>query len=823
MSPPMLRKVGTWVVIGCLAGAALAAPLPWHDAKTQDALRFLSESGVLGESWLAYRAATRWEIAAVAERLLRLQQAQPQLFASKQEREALQSLLAEMRPELEALGVRVQTLEDSVAQLDGRTEQLERIKFRGQFLMTALYQGVQNTGNEFSGFGPGALDYQRFAGSTELTNLVPHAPQGILPQVDLALGRPLVEGAGLSSTLFLEVEHQPNEDFVYELRLYAYTSQGNALVDAIWGTQQPYLANPFTGSGGGTLQSSNRAPFSSAGFDRFRLNHIPSGFGVTLGSFTPRLISSSVFTGQINPRVGDPRLLDSFGVHATSEHDQFSWEALGTYLPDGNPRQLGLEPLQNLAWGGALHYHNAGWQATLSYLQASAESRDGSARAVGLTNLVNGPSGRVNVNWVNPPGYFAGQLIPGYDPRGQQTGAPVPTAVAGRGSTSDARPVAGRAGLDGGGLDASFGPQQQSSFGAQLGHRGDWWSVQGEWAHTVYRPHQNAGYSRSGDLYSFGGTVEFDEGNLQLGLDYRSTDASYDPMILSFPSPSPGLTPFRAYHRFPDHDQFWHLYSLHDTDRFPHNRKGFWPSLKWRYQEDSHLELRARFLEQVQTSLQDVRYRPDQLGVGVPNELVLGHSPGFLDVVFREFSPLAFDANLVPLENQRGSVQALGLSWRHDFAESPWALEGAYDRFHFDRPTGLPASLGGSQNRVNLTHSVARLGVTFTPSQEWSYGLHYSLAQMKGHYDPFGVYNQFAIATSDTDFLNRDSVQHAPTIQATWNLDAQTRWDVGFTYYSVVDRVPATTFAGAPGGPFSAAHPFSYNGYRVETRMEVNF
>lgn len=802
----MLKQICYFAFV--LGGIAWSAPLPWENPKAQEALKVLSASGLLQESWLSYRAATRWEIATITERLLRKWQTQSEEAVGKVELQALEVLCHECREELDALGVRTESLEGKLGLVEDRVLDLERIRFRGQFLMTSLYQGVSNTGSRFSGFGPDRLDYAGLAGSTALTNLVPHAPQGIVPPLDMALGRPLIQGAGFTSTLFLEVETQPDDDWLYQLRVYAYTSQGNSLLDSVWGTQQPYLANPFTGSGGSTSQNSNHAPFSSAGFDRFRLTHIPSGFGLTLGSYTPRLISSQVFVGQVNPRVGDPRLLESFGAHATAEHGPFSWEVLGTYLPDGNPSRLGLQPLQNMAWGGALHYANGEWQATASFLQAQSGSRDGAARGVGLANLVNGNTGQINVNWVNPNGFFAGQLGPGQ--------------AAGIASTSDKRPIPGRPGLDGGGPEASFGPQQQRGFGLQFGYRSEnGWGLQGEWANTQYRPNQNSSFTRDGNLWAAGGNLDL--GPIQMQLDYRWTDPTYDPMILVYPSPSPGLTPFRAYHRFPDHDQFWHLYSLHDTDRFPHNRRGFWPTLKWSYDEDCHLHFRGRFLEQVRTSLQDVRLRPGQLGQGIPNELVLGHSPGFFDVVFREYSPLSFDAQLNPLEDRRGSVLGLGLDLHHSFEDSPWGLDLNLESHRFRRGTGLSASQGGSQNNVDFSHSLARLTLHYQASQAWSYRFIYGLAEMKGHYDPLGVYNNFAIANQSVDFRNRDILQHAPSIEATWNLDSQTRWDFGLTYYSTLDRVPQQVFAGAPGGPHATAHPFAYNAYRVQTRLEVNF
>jgi len=784
-----------------------SAPLPWQNPRAQEALSILSSSGLLQEDWLTYRAATRWEIAVLVQRLAEKVRSQPEIFASKIEREALQTLVLEVQDELQALGVRQDQLEEKATNLEARTEELERIRFRGQFTMSALYQGVSNTGNEFSGFGPNALHYAGLAGSSDLTNTVPHGVQGIIPQLDLFSGRPLIQGAGLTSTLYLEVETQPDDDWLYNLRVFAYSSQGNALVDAIWGTQQPYGANPFTGSGGGTLNGSNRAPFTSAGFDRFRLSHVPSGFTLNLGTFSPRLISSQVFTGQVNPRVGDPRLLECFGLQASADHGAFSWEILGSYLPDGNPPQLGLQPLQNVAWGGALTYEDNGFSGSLSFLQAQALSRDGAARGNGLSNLVNGDSGQVNVNWVNPDGFFAGQLSN--------------SQSAGPGSTSDVRPISGPAALDGAGRLGGFGPQQQTSFGGQLGYRVQNWSLQAEYAHSTYRPNQNSSFSRSGNLWSLGGGLDIQP--VQFQLDYRWTDPTYDPMILVFPSPSPGLTPFRAYHRFPDQDQFWHLYSLHDTDRFPHNRKGLWPSLKWKYQENCLLTVKGRLLEQVQTSLQDVRFRAGALGPGLPNQLVLGHSPGFFDAFFREYSPLSFDANMNPLEDQRGRVYAYSIDLHHHFEDSPFDLDAGYESHHFERASNLVAALGGSQNRVDLTHSIARLALNYKASDAWNYRLGYSLAHMRGHYDPFGVYNTFAIANNSTDFFNRDSLQHSPSLEATWRLDSQTRWDFGFTYYSTIDRVPQSVFPGAAAGPFATAHPFSYNAYRVETRLEMNF
>lgn len=760
------------------------------------------------------RAISRWEAAMMIARALARLESQQALLASKADREALARLVAALRPELEGLGVRVANLEENVSRLDQRVNELSRISFTGQLQAAVVSQGFRNTGNSRGGLGPASLDYN-LTGTTAMANLVPHGATGIIPALDLVRGRPLTNGVGYSSALLLNVEARPNDDLSAEMRLYAYTSQGDGVINALWGVQPPYLANSFTGTNFLNGQNINHVPFTNAGVDRLRVTHYPSNLTFTLGSFLPRFISPQVYLGEVNPRVGDPRVLDSFGFHLSGDHEPFGWEVFGTRLPDGNPGfGTNPRPYSTDAVGAALTYNEGPWTAGLSFLRAANQALDTGLLTMGMTNLVQGVAGEVNLNWVNPAGFYVNQL-----------GGPTSSLVAGTGSTSDGRPIPGFAASDAFGRGGNFGPQgiTLGGFNVNYAPEGEGWNVAAECNYSDYRPNKNSRYNTTGSLWRVGGGATVFDDQLSFRLDYRWTDPRYDPMILAFPGTAAGLNPFRSYHRFPDHDQFWHLYSLHNTDQFPQNRRGIWFETKWQYDPDAFLQFKYRNLEQVETSLQDVRVKAGSLGPGTPQVNVLGFSPGFFDVVFREFSPLSFDANLNPLENKRGRVQSFGLAWSHIFTDTPWRLDASFDYWRFRRPTGLPANLGGSQNNVDLTNYVGRLGVGYKAFDNVLLTVGYEVGAMYGHYDPGGFYNPFAIATGSTSFTNRDGLQHIPFWEVNWDVSEGIRCGADFHYYDSVDNVNPRVFPGLPGGATAFAHPYSFDGYRLGTRLEVNF
>jgi hypothetical protein len=781
-----------------LAGITWGAPLfpPTDHDQANEWLRSLG----LGDRC---RASTRWEVALQLSRAQQLLQAGLAPLLSKAEVEQLQNLLEAYRPELEQMGGRLQTLEERLELLDQRVSEQGRIRFSGQFRSSFVSTGASNTGNPRGGFGPGALNYDDLVGSINGANLAPLNPLGVQPVIDFGSGRPIFNAGSFTSALLLNVEADVSEDLLAQLRLYAYSSQGNPLLDAVWGVQQPTAANPF---------AAGSSPFTSMGLDQLALTHLPSATTLTVGSFLPRYISPQVYMGTVNPRVGQTRLLESYGLHLAGEWDnqRWGWEIFGTRLYDGNPGVTA--PYRSYALGAALNYRNADWTGSVSGLRAQDDNALAPALTVGQTTNFNQAAGLGLLNWVNPPGFYTGQL-----------GGPGSPLVAGVGTQTDSRPLSGIPNSDAGGARATMGPQQLTMGSVHLEYAPGEYSLKADYGLSDYRPSRNSSYSTQGALWRVGAATELFDKKLHLELDYRSTDARYDPMVLQFASPMAGLAPLRVYHRVPDQDQFWQFWSLHNTNDFPHNRQGFWFNARYQYDPDGAVSLSYRNLAQVSTSLQDVRVQPGSLGLATPNALVLGFSPGFIDTVFREFSPLSFDANLQPLENPRGHVSSYAGKLSHVFTGSPWKLDVSYDSWTFRRPTSLAAAQGGSQNLVDLTYALGDLAVGRRFGENVLVTLGCQRSTIHGHYDPGGVYNPLAIATQQIDFLTRDLVQTNPYLKLDWNVSEGVRFGSEFMLYYTLDRVPSAVVPGPLNGVGATAHPFSWNGHRIGTTLEVDF
>jgi len=126
---------------------AIAAPLfpdvpAEHWAK--DAVANLAAKGMLegypDGTFKGDRAATRWEVAMVVARMLAKMEQDNATFASKEDLEAVKTLVSGLKDELQALGVRVSDLEDKLSKLDTRVTDLERIRFYGS--VDTIYNGI---------------------------------------------------------------------------------------------------------------------------------------------------------------------------------------------------------------------------------------------------------------------------------------------------------------------------------------------------------------------------------------------------------------------------------------------------------------------------------------------------------------------------------------------------------------------------------------------------------------------------------------------------------------------------------------------------------
>jgi hypothetical protein len=145
-----------WVVAAMLAGVAFAGlPLrapatPFADVPADhwayQAIASLSADGLIDGypdgSFNGDRPLTRYEMATIVARIVAKLEADGAGAASKTDLDALQKLIDALKDELDALGVRVTTVEDAVAALDRRTHAAQALAIHGTILADGSFRAV---------------------------------------------------------------------------------------------------------------------------------------------------------------------------------------------------------------------------------------------------------------------------------------------------------------------------------------------------------------------------------------------------------------------------------------------------------------------------------------------------------------------------------------------------------------------------------------------------------------------------------------------------------------------------------------------------------
>lgn len=870
------RIVALAAIMTCTAGS-LAAPL-FPDVPdshwARDAVAALAAKGLVegypDGTFKGDRSASRWELAMLVSRLLVKMENEHSIFATRAELEEARKLALALREELESLGVRVDSLEQSIGNLDRRVTELERISFYGSLETRVSFHSFYNSGNHFSDPTDALLNYDELVGTAIGSgSTISGGPAagirfnpysfGAFTVNNLDKGTPLINGTGFTNLATLGLNIQVSEDVDARAEFKAFSSQGNALTDLYYGVSAPYFANGFTGTdvvGGGLsgVQPRNNTPFTRMALDHFWVHHKPSNIRLRLGAISDLKFDELVYQKQFNPAAFSPAFLDSYGFQLTGQHDSgegqnFSWELLGTLLPDRNSG-VGGNAYANQAWGGNLAYNFSKdhGQVKFNFLRATNDASGGAARQVGLISEAN----LVSITpWVNPGAFFFGAL-----------GGPN-LETAGLGSTGDVRPVPmpafnndGIIGIPGAPNYGNLGPQAQDMYGVSARYR---WGgslqpyLRGEYARSDYRPSQNSGYSVTGDAFRISAGVVFFEDTLSLDAEYLSVDPTYDPFILQIPRPGEIL-----FNGFRFGENFFHqrgdLYNLHDTSVFPHNREGFRGKLKWDFSPQGSLGIKAGFLNQKDPSIQDIRFSTGSLGTAIPNSDVLGFSPGFTDPVFGGYSPFTFvpsggNALATPLESPRGRVRSLALDGRYRFvlaesapdSEDFWSrgltLSIGFNSTNFHRKSSLtslvpgPNGIAGENvNHVDLTYIGWGVNLDYEVTPDFILTAGYNEFSIRGHYDPYGIYSSFAVSASNTDFHNLNLTQSQPTVGFNYAVSESVSWHLATVFLSTKDRVSGSVFSVPidPGTnrvfiPQRSVHPFSYDGIMVNSSLKITF
>lgn len=688
-------------VLGLLLASSLSAAPLFPDVAdnhwAKDAVAALAAKGIVegypDGTFKGDRAATRYEVGMMVARLLAKMEEQHTTYATKAELEELRKLAEAYREELDAFGVRVTNLEEGVSLLDRRVTELERIRFYGRMQFVGAVQDVR--GNA-TGIGTVAN-----------------------PGIDWSTGRLLIEGTGLSSVGVLGLnadlakDKEGNTTVLAGAEFVAYTSQGTSAVDAYWGPAAPYTTNLWTGQGSATpgAQPDNHQPFTRMVLDNFWLHHKPTDTRVTLGSYVTRYLSPTVMNGAKNPNIHRPYWLPFYGADVAGTiagvDSGWKYEVFYTILPEAST--YGTH-----SHGGAVRYE---FDEEKGYVGASYARTQNERIQDGVLQGAAAPLIPL------PAVPFTG---PGAPP------VPVNTWLDTR--TGTAR--------------ASVGPQSENTFGIDF--RYQIWKepdlrILAEWSTSDYNPDRSNIFFNdtvNGDLFRVGLSAAPVEG-LELGLEYMSVDATYDPFIAAYPiSPAaPVFVPFGAY--YPAY------YQLHDYVNYPNNREGFNLYGSYTFNEKN-------------TKVYASYKNHDQKDPSTPAQI---QTVGNIEPLF----PVLQAGGA-----QTGNLQGYTLGITHTF-DVGLRLDASYNNYTIDRDAPII-------DDVDLSQDVYRLGLEYPITEEVDLRAGYYFLDYSGH----------------SGLLNTSFTQSIPNLGFDWHAAENTTVSVDWRYFDLDnDLAPAASYQGS--------------------------
>jgi len=424
------------------------------------------------------------------------------------------------------------------------------------------------------------------------------------------------------------------------------------------------------------------------------------------------------------------------------------------------------------------------------------------------------------------------------------------------------QPLLGLAGVNGnaalpvvaGAPTSSFGPQSMFTWGITGG-----WNYTftddvkfrffGEYGHSDYKPSMNSSYiADDGRAFRVGvGLTLFHD--FDLDGEYVNVNPFYNPYIMQYPTIN-GIS--QDYWRIPSLSWFPELYPVNDKDVYPNNREGFRVFLKWNPVDPKDGKHKTVFwgeygnMQQETSSLQQVRFSPGNVVLGptvstsAPNGFVLGQMPGFIDTVFTGFSPSSFVSNAAvpapadlsqttpsvinqfatPLENPRGRVTNWGVGGDYRFDQlNGLAIHVGYKNWQFTRSSGLAPNFGGSENNINLNLAGGLVALSYPINERFSVKGGYAWTNIRGHYDPTGIYRNFALDTGSTSFQTFNNDQSAPFVGFDYDVARNVNWNMTAKFLDSHDNL------GTFNSPnfYLARNPLSWSGLQVTSEVKVSF
>jgi hypothetical protein len=710
----------------------------------------------------------------------------------QQVREDMNKLREELKAEIDALGGRVAKLEEEVPKIDKRVAELERMKWHIDFQADYVTQGFTTTGQSAYQATP--------AGRILAANFSPYsATVGgfFMPVMDYMSGRPYTNGTGFTGKAGINIGLDANPRLDVEAVFSAYISQGDQLVDQIWGTPAQWLANAnLSEQSLGGIQPQTNQPWTRMTFDTLKLKFYnedkkadsKADYLLTLGQLDMGNFDKFIYAGILNPSFLGPKYYGGYGVDVCGKADflaDMHWQVLWTKIPE-----VGNASNYPSAFGFNLDWLFESGNFKLNFLRAA--SSDYAAAIAGAGATITAAQNAGFFHWINPSGYMAADKPQGLE-------RPIPLAADG--------------------AMGAFGPQATTMWGASFNWKFEHnFKIALGYGNSKYWSNMQSAYTRDGNAFRI--ALGYAPENWDVNLDYISVEPWYDPMVMRYPaSATTGIA--NLYWRLPDWNYFPFAYALHDTEMYPQNRQGFRLNVAYKLGEDGKVWAEYGSLQQQRSMAYDVNV------AGVPT----GFAPGFTEALFPVYNANTYNGTALR-EDNKGSSTNWGLGVKYQFPGSNLKIDLAYKDWKFKRDASLAGSnnvyAGASQNYVDLGIQGGHIGLaypcTFNEENKPKFTLKggYDWTNVKGHYDPYGVYaatinnGAGADATTGFTFDTLNTQQSYPYLGFDYEVNKDTNWGLNIKFINTTDGM-GTNAGGAN------VHSFSWNGMQLSTEVKVKF
>ncbi len=722
----MFRKI---VLSGCGVAVALgtvsseAAPvLPdipqahWAREATLDLIKEGLVKGYPDGRFEGAHAINRYEIATILARIL----TDKKLRVAQLSPERLTTLLESCRSRLKALGLHVDTLEERVIGYRSHAKDLEQTSFYGKFDTQVTMQSFRNEGSIFN------------------DKATP---------VDLIRGRPLFNGTGLTMNGVLGIEMAVNNHWDIGGEIAAFASQGNGAIDPYWGLGGSYLNNWWTTGGIGNNDVFSHTPLSMLNLSSIWLDS--ERVHVSLGGFKDTSFSSIIYNnGQPNPSFYGAIDNGSYGVDLKHSFGLFGmsmdWELMLTKVPT------------------SVRYPESGFPVTVDTEYSPEVALDSLAYGLNLGSYFD--SGFFRLNYLrfqtdaNESNYDEQILFSsGFAPQQFEYGSPVGGDLVGQGVYNANPNHTNIYGVEAGydwDLSESFGLSFEGAYGHSESSLQPW----GMDAFFLREPIEEL--TSDGDAWQMSLDLSLLEDSLGFGVRYLNVEGSFDPVSIQYPMVGGHIGLYQPYPFISRGASQWFL---HDTEQYPHNRKGYEVNAEYKFSEGKgRVWGQYKNLDQV-----------DAFGEAL-----------FYDPVFRS-------------ELDDGNVQGFEFSLSYDFGRL--GFQSDYEAFDYTQASSV----------TDMTASLISIELDYDLASDLNLFGGISIAEVSGRYNFISE--------------NLDHKQVVPYMGFGYVLSDGASFDLDFRYFTTSGNgvgapglIPVTSLG-------VLENPVEFSGLQVNTTFSVMF